>query len=171
MVFEGRQLTYTQINQKANSLAHYLVELGVGTEALVGIFMERSIKMVIGLLGILKAGGVYVPLDPEFPKERIAYTMHHANVSVLLTKQHLAAKLPENKVPFLCIDTQWEEVEKHSDKNTISGCKPTNLTYVIYTSKYKNCAETVYSLVWERDKEALKREKNADGIFPSAYHR
>ncbi len=134
VIFEGEQLTYAELNQKANKLAHHLMKLGVEPEVLVGIFMERSLEMMVGLLSILKAGGAYVPLDPEFPKARVAYMMNHAKVSVLLTQQQLSNKLPENKARLLCLDTEWEIIAKESEENPISKSSPDNLAYVIYTS-------------------------------------
>ncbi|MGK7875115.1 MAG: condensation domain-containing protein, partial [Xenococcaceae cyanobacterium] len=95
VVFEGKQLTYGQLNEKANQLAHYLQSKGVKPEELVGICMERSIEMVVGLLGILKAGGAYVPLDPSYPAERLAYMLSDASVSVLVTTESLWESLPE----------------------------------------------------------------------------
>ena len=88
--FEGKQLTYRELNRRANQLAHYLRRLGIGPEKLVGICIERSIEMVIGLLGILKAGGAYVPLDPSYPRERLAFMLDDSQCSVLLTQQSLS---------------------------------------------------------------------------------
>ena len=85
VIFEEQQLTYRELNTRANQLAHYLRELGVGPETLVGICMDRSLEMIIGLLGILKAGGAYVPLDPAYPKERLGFMLHDSRVAVLLT--------------------------------------------------------------------------------------
>ncbi|WP_137669642.1 AMP-binding protein, partial [Sphaerospermopsis reniformis] len=93
VVFENEQLTYQQLNSRANQLAHHLQSLGVKTETLVGICVERSLEMVIGLLGILKAGGAYVPLDPEYPTERLSFMLEDAQVSVLLTQKSLLNQL------------------------------------------------------------------------------
>ena len=89
MVFEDQQLTYQELNQRANQLAHHLQSLGVRPEVLVGICVERSVEMVVGLLGILKAGGAYVPLDPNYPPERLSYMLTDSAVEVLLTQQSL----------------------------------------------------------------------------------
>ncbi|NEO93411.1 MAG: AMP-binding protein, partial [Moorea sp. SIO3G5] len=97
VVFEHEQLTYRQLNNRANQLAHYLRSRGVGPEVLVGICVERSLEMVVGLLGILKAGGAYVPIDPDYPTERIAYMLKDSAVSVLLTQKKLVARLPEHQ--------------------------------------------------------------------------
>ena len=91
--FEGKQLTYRELNRRANQLAHYLQGLGIGPEKLVGICIERSIEMVVGLLGILKAGGAYVPLDPAYPKERLAFMMEDSQASVLLTSESMIEDL------------------------------------------------------------------------------
>ena len=99
IVFEQQQLTYAQLNTRANQLARHLQTLGVGPDALVGICMERSLEMVVGLLGILKAGGAYVPLDPAYPGERLAYMLEDSAAAVLLTQSHLLASslLPRPK--------------------------------------------------------------------------
>ena len=89
VVFENQQLTYQELNCRANQLAHYLQSLGVGADVLVGICVERSLEMVVGLLGILKAGGAYVPLDPDYPTERLSFMLEDAQVPVLLTQQQL----------------------------------------------------------------------------------
>ena len=96
VVYEAEQVTYAELNKRANRLAHYLQSLGVGPELLVGICVERSVEMVVGLLGILKAGGAYLPLDPAYPQERLSYMIEDAQVSVLLTQQHLLDVLPEH---------------------------------------------------------------------------
>jgi len=96
VIYEDTQLTYRELNSKANQLAHYLRQLGVGSEVLVGLCMERSLEMIVGLLGILKAGGSYVPLDPTFPAERIAFMLEDAQVPVLVTQQHLITQLPNH---------------------------------------------------------------------------
>ena len=95
VVYEDQRLTYEELNSRANQVAHYLRGLGVGPEVRVGICVERSVEMVVGLLGILKAGGAYVPLDPEYPAERLAYMVEDAQVPVLLTQSHLRGRLPE----------------------------------------------------------------------------
>ncbi|MBD8195292.1 AMP-binding protein, partial [Pseudomonas fluorescens] len=94
LVFGDHQLSYRQLNQRANQLAHKLMELGVGPDALVGIATERSLEMVIGLLAVLKAGGAYVPLDPEYPQDRLSYMIEDSGIGLLLTQQHLLTQLP-----------------------------------------------------------------------------
>ena len=105
-VFADKSLTYRELNARANQLAHYLQTLGVGPEVLVGICVERSLEMIVGLLGILKAGGAYVPLDPAYPQARLAFILEDAQVSVFLTEQGLVAALPvETKV--VCLES-WQ---------------------------------------------------------------
>ena len=133
-IFEGRQLTYQQLNQKANQLAYYLQSLGVKAEVLVGICVERSLEMVVGLLGILKAGGAYVPLDPHYPAERLSYMLADSGVGVLLTQQPLLNSLPQNQAQAVCLDTDWKAIEQNSQENLDAGVYSDNLAYVIYTS-------------------------------------
>ncbi|MDF5723207.1 MAG: amino acid adenylation domain-containing protein [Rhizonema sp. PD37] len=134
VVFEGEQLTYQELNCRANQIAHYLRSVGVGADELVGICLERSPLMVIGLLGILKAGGAYVPLDPEYPQERLAYTVADACASVLITQQELTNVLSLGASKLVCLDTDWSEIAHHSQDNPVNEVKADNLAYVIYTS-------------------------------------
>jgi len=96
LIWEEQQITYRELNEQANQLAHYLQNLGVGLETLVGICVERSPAMIIGILGILKAGGAYVPLDPAYPQERLAFMLEDSQVPVLLTQNHLIPSLPKH---------------------------------------------------------------------------
>ncbi|MBD2517741.1 amino acid adenylation domain-containing protein, partial [Nostoc sp. FACHB-973] len=132
--YENQQLTYGELNSRANQLAHYLQSLGVSADVLVGICVERSIEMVVGLLGILKAGGAYVPLDPEYPTERLSFMLEDAQVSVLLTQNHLVDKLPQHRAHVVCLDTGWQIISQLSQDNLLSGVLGNNLGYVIYTS-------------------------------------
>jgi amino acid adenylation domain-containing protein/non-ribosomal peptide synthase protein (TIGR01720 family) len=134
VVFEGEQLTYKELNQRANQLVGHLQRLGVGPEVLVGICVERSLEMVVGLLGILKAGGAYVPLDPAYPTERLAYILNDSQVKVLLTQEKFFALLGQIDVPVLSLDTSWGIISQESSENPVSDVKPENLAYVIYTS-------------------------------------
>jgi amino acid adenylation domain-containing protein len=132
--FEGNKLTYRELNQRANQLAHYLQDLGVGADVLAGVSIERSIEMVIALLGILKAGGAYVPIDPSYPQERLAYILEDSQIAVLLTREKLLDVLPEHKARAVCIDADWDTIQKQSSENTIVNIDPDNLAYMIYTS-------------------------------------
>ncbi len=134
VVFEEEQLTYRELNSKANQLARSLQQLGVGPEVLVGLCMERSLEMIVGLLGILKAGGVYVPLDPEYPQERLSFLLQDTQMPVLLAQQRLASRLPQQHVQLVCLDTGWDKIAQQSEVNPISGVTGENLAYVIYTS-------------------------------------
>lgn len=134
LVFEKEQLTYYELNQRANQLAHHLQSLGVGSEVLVGIYVERSIEIVVGLLGILKAGGAYVPLDPNYPQERLNFMLEDTQIQVLLTQQQLVESLPKHQGRIVCLDTDWEAITPHSEQNPNSRLTPENLAYVMYTS-------------------------------------
>ena len=134
VVFEGEQLTYRELNVKANQLANYLRSLGVGPEVLVGICVERSLEMIIGLLGILKAGGAYVALDPNYPSERLAFMLEDSSIPVLLTQEKLLEKLPAHSARVICLDSDSKEIASYPKENPLSSVKPENLAYVIYTS-------------------------------------
>ncbi len=134
LVFEGETLTYRELDRRANQLAHHLRRLGVGPEGLVGVAMERSLELVVGLLGVLKAGAAYLPLDPAYPVDRLAYMIEDAGVPVLLTQERLLGGLPAWTGRVLCLDSQWEAVAAESDARPRSGVAPENLAYVIYTS-------------------------------------
>ena len=134
LVFEEQQLTYKQLNQKANQLAHYLKTLGVSSEVLVGLCVERSLEMVVGLLGILKAGGAYVPIDPSYPQERLTYMLSDSAVSLVLTQQKMLAQLPALQADVVFLDKDWEVIEQNSDRNLHNDVQPENLAYIIYTS-------------------------------------
>ncbi|HWE64825.1 MAG TPA: amino acid adenylation domain-containing protein [Chloroflexota bacterium] len=134
VVYEGRQLTYRQLNEKANQLAHYLQAIGVGPEVLVGLCVERSLEMLVGLLGILKAGGAYVPYDPACPPRRLAIMLGDAHVPVLLTQEWLRGRLPIHGAQVVCLDTDWPLIARQSPANPLSGTTAVNAAYVIYTS-------------------------------------
>jgi amino acid adenylation domain-containing protein len=134
VVFEGQELTYHELNAEANQLAHYLKKHGVGPEVLVGICMERSLEMVIGLLGVLKAGGAYVPLDPTYPKKSLAFMLEDTQVPVLLTQERRLEMLPEHGAKVVCLDTDWEVIAQESEEDPASQATADNLAYVIYTS-------------------------------------
>lgn len=127
-------LTYCELNNRANQLAHHLQSLGVGPETMVGICAERSLEMVVGLLGILKAGGAYVPLDPTYPQERLAFLIADAQVPVLLTQGHLQEGLPEHDAQVICLDSDWTAIAAHPTQNPQSGATGATLAYMIYTS-------------------------------------
>ncbi|PSB55841.1 non-ribosomal peptide synthetase [Chamaesiphon polymorphus] len=134
VVFEEEQLTYQQLNYRANQLARYLHGLGVRSEVLVGICVERSIAMVVSLLAILKAGGAYVPLDPNYPQERLSHMLLDSGAQMLLTQQSLLASLPSHPVRVVCLDTDWQMIAMESGTELATDVEPNNLLYVMYTS-------------------------------------
>ncbi|MBA3439856.1 MAG: amino acid adenylation domain-containing protein, partial [Pyrinomonadaceae bacterium] len=133
-IFDREQLTYDELNRRANHLAHYLRKRGVKPEVLVGICMERSVEMLVALLGVLKAGGAYVPLDPAYPEQRLSFMLKDARATVVLTQEKLATKLSGQEVEAVCLDADWEMIARESGQNPAAGVKPENLAYVIYTS-------------------------------------
>jgi amino acid adenylation domain-containing protein len=128
------RLTYGVLNERANQLAHYLQEVGIGPEVCVGVYMERSTDMILSLLAVLKAGGAYVPLDPAYPQERLAFMLADAQMPLLLTRQHLTDHLPPTGTAIVCVDTLMDELAAYSTENPLSGVVAENLAYVIYTS-------------------------------------
>ena len=134
IVFEGAQLTYRELNARANQLAHQLRKLGVVPDMLVGVYLERSIEMVVALLGILKAGGAYVPLDPTYPSDRLSFMVEDARLSVLVTQPELIDKLPAHQARLVTLTTDWGQFSGQSEENPAPNSDATNLAYVIYTS-------------------------------------
>ncbi len=131
---EQEQVSYEELNKRANQLANYLLRLGVGPEVRVGICVERSIEMIVGMLGILKAGGAYVPLDRTYPKDRLRYMLESSRAAVLLTQEHLLSLLPEERCQTLCIDSDWKKIASEKDANPTVAVTPDNIAYLIYTS-------------------------------------
>ena len=134
VVFGHRQLTYAELNTRANQLAHHLRTLGVGPDVLVAVAMERSVELVVALLGILKAGGAYVPLDPSHPVERLAFLMADTQAPVLLTQRGLVGQLPAHPGQTLCLDADWPVIAAQPDTNPPCAVTATCLAYVIHTS-------------------------------------
>jgi amino acid adenylation domain-containing protein len=134
LVFADEQLTYRELNRRANQMARYLQMLGVQTESAVGIYLERSVEMAIAVLAVLKAGGVYIPVDPEYPQERIAYIFSDAQMRVLLTQESLLPKLPDSAVQVVCVDSEKEQIARQADDNLNSLVFLDNLAYITYTS-------------------------------------
>jgi len=163
VVFEGQSLTYQALNTKANQLAHYLIEQGVQAETLVGICVERSLEMVIGLLGILKAGGAYVPLDPEYPAPRLQFMLEDSQAPVLLTQTHLIDRLPASQAKLVGLDRDWAKIATYSASNPLKPSWPENLAYVLFTSgstgRPKGVAmphEALYNLIsWHQESAQL----------------
>jgi len=153
--FDGQEITYRELNRRANQLANYLIDVGTGPEKLVGICVERSVEMMVGLLAVLKSGGAYVPLDPGYPKERLRFMVQDAQLSVLLTTQTLVADrelmIEDGDTQFLrrssgqasslgprlkvvCLDRDWPLIVQQKDDNPKQAVTSKNLAYVIYTS-------------------------------------
>ncbi|HET8840495.1 MAG TPA: amino acid adenylation domain-containing protein, partial [Ktedonobacteraceae bacterium] len=135
LVFEDQQLSYAALDQRANQLAHHLQELGVGPEVLVGIYMERSIELVIGIVAILKAGGAYLALDPSYPAERLAFMLEDARVELVLTHNQWRASLPSlGARRLLCVDELWPLLLQESTSPPSPLFHPLQLACIIYTS-------------------------------------
>ncbi len=134
VVFEGQQLTYRELNHRSNKLASYLQKLGIKADTKVGICIERSLEMVVGLLGILKAGGAYVPLDPAYPQERLSLMLEDAQVKFLLTQESLLNHLPHHDVEIICIDKDWQKINQQNPNFKLQNIKSSHLAYIIYTS-------------------------------------
>ncbi|WP_310422588.1 amino acid adenylation domain-containing protein [Chamaesiphon sp. VAR_48_metabat_135_sub] len=134
VVDAGQQLTYAELDIQANQVANYLIDLGVQTETFVGICVERSLAMVVGLLGILKAGAAYVPIDPNYPLDRIEYMLQDAQINVLLTQQPLINRLPTQIENLVCLDTDWQNIARTAKTATQVKITPDHIAYLIYTS-------------------------------------
>ena len=134
LVFANRQVTYQELNHQANRLAHHLQGLGVTPEITVGICLERSIAMIVGILAILKAGGVYVPLDPSYPPDRLAFMFTNAQLEILLTEVKLAPQLPPHQAQVIYLDGDLEVISNYSLENLLTSTTATNLAYIMYTS-------------------------------------
>src|SRR5882762_9832750 len=129
-----QRLSYGELNARANQLGHHFQALGVGPEALVAIYVERSLEMVVGILGILKAGGAYVPLDPAYPKDRLAFMLEDAKPSMLLTQEHLVSNLPKHAAQVVSFNGDRSAISQWSEKNPQVRTTTEHLAYVIYTS-------------------------------------
>ncbi|MDP8964820.1 MAG: amino acid adenylation domain-containing protein, partial [Cyanobacteriota bacterium] len=134
LVFEDQQVTYRELNTRSNKLAHYLQKQGVGAEVLVGLCVERSVEMVVGMLGILKAGGAYVPLDPTYPPQRLSFMLEDAQVPVLLTQQPWVDRLGTPSSRVICLDKDWQTIAQEIGDNPTNNATADNLAYIIYTS-------------------------------------
>ena len=133
--YESGNLTYSQVNTHANRLAHYLRSVGAGTDTLVGILLERSPQTLVAMLGVLKAGAAFVPLDPSYPRERLAYMVQDAQFKVLVTRQRLVALLPDNDARLVCLDTDRDQIARQPETNpSHDTVAPQSLAYAMYTS-------------------------------------
>ncbi len=135
LVFEGQSLTYGEFDRRTNQLARALRKRGVGPEVIVGVCLERSFELVIALHAVLRAGGAYLPLDPEYPRDRLAFMLEDAKAPVLLTQAHLEGLLPPHRALVLRLDTDWPEIAGEPDSGLDrGGLGLSSLAYVIYTS-------------------------------------
>jgi amino acid adenylation domain-containing protein len=159
VVCEKDRLTYADLEQRANQLAHYLRRQGVGAESLVGLAVERSLELVVGILGILKAGGAYLPLDPTYPAERLAFMLADAQVKVVLTQARLKADLPASGARVICLDADWPTVARETAAPPSAVASPDHLAYVIYTSGSTG-----------RPKGALVTHRNVVRLFRATEH-
>ena len=132
LTFESIELTYSELNRRANKLAHYLKKRGVGPEVLVGVCVERSVEMLVGLMGVLKAGGAYVPLDPAYPVERLDFMLEDAGARLLLTQESI--RVGKTTAQVVQLDSDWAEINKECEENVATKPSAENLAYVIYTS-------------------------------------
>ncbi len=134
VIFEEKQLTYRELNEQSNQLAYFLRKKGVKTETLVAICVDRSLVMIVGILGILKAGSAYVPIDPNYPKTRIQYLLEDTKAPLLLTQQKLLNVLPNHQCTIVKLDIDWKQIAYENTTNLNCAVKPFNLAYAIYTS-------------------------------------
>ena len=134
LIYESEQLSYQQLNGRANQLAHYLQQNGVGPDVLVAVCAERSLELVIALLATMKAGGAYVPFDPEYPKDRLEAMLQDASPRVMLTQSHLLDRLPAGAERIFCLDRDWPLLQSESTQNPSATVGGKNLAYAIYTS-------------------------------------
>ena len=134
LVFDGQTLSYGELNRRANQLAHYLRTLGVGPNVLVGLCVKRSLHMVVGLLGILKAGAAYVPMDPDYPRERLRYILEDSKASIILTEKSVVEVLPKFDGRTICLEHDWGKIAAESAENLSGHVDPDDLAYVLFTS-------------------------------------
>lgn len=134
LTFENRSLTYRALNERANRLAVHLRSLGVSADRLVGVHLERSENLVVAVLAVLKAGGAYLPLDPNYPDDRIAFMIDDAAAPVIITERETIDRLPASSTSIVVIDADWQTIAKHPADDLAAGAGPENLAYVIYTS-------------------------------------
>ena len=134
VIFENQQMTFAELDQRANQLAHYLCKHGVGPEVVIAVCMERSVEMVVALLGILKAGAAFVPVDPSYPAERVAFLLQDSRASIVLTQARVLETLPASAAETICVDSGWVEIARESTAAPPPCATPDNAAYVIYTS-------------------------------------
>ena len=180
--FEDQRLSYAELNRRANQLAHYLRKTGVGADTPVALYLERSVDMVVALLGVLKAGGAYLPLETKHPKARVKYMLDDARARVIIAQERTAAMLPEHSAQVICLDSDWPVIAAEADQTPIRSTTPENLTYVIYTSgstggargvmvqhrSVVNLATTLRDKVYPAENSNLRVSVNAPLMFDSS---
>jgi len=129
-----KRTTYRELNSRANQIARYLIKLGAGPGALVGVFLERNSDLLPAILGVLKSGAAYVPLDPSYPRERLAAILEDAKAPIVLTQQSLAGTLSGTVSKVICVDSEWNRIAQESSENPAVGFRPEDLAYVLFTS-------------------------------------
>ena len=137
MIFEEETLTYRELNCQSNQLAQHLRGLGVGPEVFVGIYMERSLELVLAVLGVLKAGGVCVPMDPSvqtFSTHQVGFLLQDSRMPVVLTQTRFLPDLPSQTIRTLCLDTEWEFLRTECQANSVNEVTADNLAFLFYTS-------------------------------------
>jgi non-ribosomal peptide synthetase component F len=126
--------TYRELNDRANQIAHHLIKLGAGPDVLIGVFLERNSDLLPAILGVLKSGSAYVPLDPSYPRERLAAILEDAKASIVLTQQSLLTQVRGSVPNCVCVDAEWENIAAGPTENPVTRVKPENLGYVLFTS-------------------------------------
>ncbi|MGB3207092.1 MAG: amino acid adenylation domain-containing protein, partial [Crinalium sp.] len=134
VIYKQQRLTYAELNSRANQLAQYLKIRGVDAETLVAICVERSLDLAVGILGIIKSGAAYLPLDPNYPKDRLTFMLADAQVPILVTQSHLAPEINYQQAQVICLDTDWQHISEQHQENYNNKLTADNLAYVIYTS-------------------------------------
>ncbi|HEY0726768.1 MAG TPA: amino acid adenylation domain-containing protein, partial [Pyrinomonadaceae bacterium] len=134
LISGAEQVTYGELNRRANQLGHYLKSYGVGEETRVGIYIERSVEMIVAVLGVLKAGATYVPLELSYPEQRLLFMLDDADVQLVLSTEALEEKLPAHRAPVVLLDSDWPQIEQQSEDNPERHITPEHLAYIVYTS-------------------------------------
>lgn len=134
VICENEKITYRELNARANQMAHYLAASGVGPEVLVGTCLDRSVEFLIAMLGILKTGGAYLPLDPSYPRERLLFMLENARAQVLITRRSFKNALPERGIRVVCLESEFESIATENQEDRVNPACGDNLAYVIYTS-------------------------------------
>jgi amino acid adenylation domain-containing protein len=179
VVFQKRQLTFAELNAQANQLAHHLISLGVKAEMRVGLCITRSIEMMVGLLGILKAGAAYLPLDPTYPTARIGYLLEDGQPHVILTESRLQSLLPEHPATVVCMDAEWQRIERQPTTTPKVAIDPANMAYLLYTSgstgtpkgvmvqhrSVINLATALHDAIYQKWNTGLRVSVNAPLVF------